>query len=119
MRTVEDGKGLTDYWGAYTKLREIGLDCALAVGIVIKLTPRREAASLIREFIGVIPPYDDSGEPKIVAVIHQRPTGDWNVDKRTKIIERTFLDHPFTTNDTISTSLYSFMKQALESREAE
>jgi hypothetical protein len=95
------------------------LDCALAVGITIKLTPRREAASLMREFIGVIPPHDDSGEPEIVAVIRQRPTGDWNVDKRTKIIERTFLDHPFTTSDIISTSLYSFMKKALEGGEAE
>jgi hypothetical protein len=73
----------------------------------------------MREFIGVMPPYDDSEEPQIVAVIRQRPNGEWNVDKRTKITERTFLDHPFTTSDIISTSLYSFMKKALEGGEAE
>ena len=112
MRTVEDGKGLTDYQGAFGKLREIGLDCTIAVGIVIRLTPRREASSLVREFIGVVPPSNDSEEPKIVAIIRQRANGEWNVDKRTKLLERTFLDNPITAD--VSTSLYSFMKKSLE-----
>ena len=107
MQTIENGRGLTDYWGAYAKLQEIGLDCALAVGIVIRLTPRREVANLIREFVGVVWSSDDFKEPKIVAIVRQRPTGEWNVDKRTKIIERAFVDYPLTEN--ISTSLYSFM----------
>lgn len=105
MQIVENGRGLTDYYGALSKLKEIGLDCTLAVGIVIKLTPQREVASLIREFIGVVLSNDE--QPKIVAVVYQRPTGEWNVDKRTKIIERAFVDHPLTKN--FSTSLYSFM----------
>ena len=91
MQTIEDGKGLTDYWGAFAKLAEVGLDCAIAIGIVIKLTSQREPASLTREFIGIAPP-NGSSEPKIVAVIRRRPNGVWDVDKRNRITERAFLD---------------------------
>lgn len=66
----------------------------------------------MREFIGVIVPSNDSKEPEIVAIVRQRPNGEWNVDKRAKIIERTFLDTPLTAD--VSASLYSFMKQRLE-----
>jgi hypothetical protein len=62
----------------------------------------------MREFIGVVPPSNDSEEPQIVAIVRQRPNGEWNVDKRTKIIERTFLDNGFKI---VPTSLYSFMKE--------
>ena len=107
MRIVEDGRGLTDYWGAFKKLREIGLDCKIAVGIVTKLKSNREVANLTREFVGVVLP-----DLKIIAVIRQRPSGEWDVDKRSNIVERAFLDQPLSP--VISTAFFSFMKKAVE-----
>ena len=113
MRIVEDGRGLTDYWGAFNKLREIGLDCKIAVGIVTKLKSNRGVASLTREFVGVVPgSITHEIELEIIAVIRQRPSGEWDVDKRSNIVGRAFLDQPLSP--VVSTAFFSFMKKSAE-----